>query len=705
MTDGEQEPESEVEMDGVEAAEKRYDEASPENREAAWLELWHARDFTWQGRSEKAALQTEMVEVPASFPDGREAEGEFKRVSLKDYWRWSIGLPGVERLLTDEEMREAGLLVEVDGETYHLIHAPDLWLKVIEHGMPLQILTDIIAARAERVPDDIGTNADNSPNWVRALQLLGGWLPGGLLRQAHTRKAIDMSGAYVPDIHLSGLKVGPLNCLRSLFTGRVNFVGATFSGEADFERATFSGKASFSDATFSGEADFTIATFSGGAQFYNATFSGGAGFEKATFSGEAGFGRATFSREAGFTSATFSGEVDFTSATFSGGASFSSATFSGGVSFWLATFSGGASFWLATFSGGVVFKSATFSGEANFTVATFSGGASFEKATFSGGANFWRTTFSGGADFQKATFSDWAIFENATFKAPVTFVGGTFEDVVIFNKVNWPNLNVPNAFKGARFKDRVDFESNSLISVSAFNEAHFEIPPSFRDLTQSQLDEVFGDSINQTKESIRQAKKAQAEAKRKKGKYEGLTPDQLLAALEGGFRTLKKVADEKGNFLLSQTYYRFEVRTRVKRPEIAFWEKVAATFYGLSSDYGNSIARPFVSLAVILAGFAAIYLALAIEVNLINWQDRAALQSGFFESLDFSLNNVFQPLSALSTDAPREGDASSLAEKLLNNYGLGLGLIVTAISIVQSLTGIVLAFLFGLAVRRRFQIS
>ena len=168
---------------------------------------------------------------------------------------------------------------------------------------------------------------------------------------------------------------------------------------------------------------------------------------------------------------------------------------------------------------------------------------------------------------------------------------------------------------------------------------------------------------------------------------------------------MKTVAERKGDFLLSQTYYLFEVRTRVKRPEIVFWEKVAAAFYGLSSDYGNSIARPFVSLAVILAGFAAIYLALAIEVNLVDWQDREAVQSGFLQSLDFSLNNVFRPLSALSTEAPSMREASRLAGKLLNNYGDAFGLVVRAISIVQSLTGIVLAFLFGLAVRRRFQIS
>jgi len=591
MNDGEQVPDSEVELDEVEAAEKRYDEASPDNREAAWLELWHARDFTWPGRSEKAALQTKVVEVPASFPDGREAEGEFKTVSLRDYWRWSIGLAGEERLLTDQDMRAAGLLVEVKGETYHLIHAPDMGLKVDEQGAPLQVLTDVIAARAERVPDDIGTDAEERPNFARALQLSGAWLPGPLLRHTGT----ELSDARISDINLGFLKLGPLNCHKSLFTGEASFNGATFSGWARFYRATFSGEANFGGATFSGEANFGRATFSGGADFWSAIFSG-----------EANFGRATFS-----------GEADFASANFSGGADFAS----------------------------------------------------------------------------------------ATFRYSLTFEDGTFESVVSFKDVTWSKTNSPNAFLGVRFKDRVDFKSGSVPSISAFNEAHFEIPPSFTDLTQSQLDKVFGDAISQTNASIKQVRKAQAEAKRNKEEYNGLTPDQLLAALEGGFRTLKKVAEEKGNFLLSQTYYRFEVRTRVKRPEIAFWEKVAATLYGLSSDYGNSISRPFVSLAVILASFAAIYLALAIQVDLVDWKDREALQNGFLESLDFSLKNVFRPLSALSADAPRDGDVTSWAGKLLNNYGKGFGLIVTAISIVQSLTGIVLAFLFGLAVRRRFQIS
>jgi len=724
MTDGQQEPGTGVKVHDGEAAAMRYDEASPQNKEAAWLELWHARDFTWHGRSEIAVLQTEMVEVPASFPDGREPEGEFKTVCLKDYWRWSVGLEGEERLLTDEEMREAGLLVEVEGETYHLIHAPDMGLKADEHGAPLRVLKDIVAARGKRVPEDIGTDGNGQPNFARSLQLRGSWLHGDVLRHAGTETALLLSGARISDVNLRGLKFGPLNCVQSLFVGEADFRSATFSGAATFWRATFSGAVNFERATFSGEATFRNAAFSGEATFWRATFSGVAGFGYATFSSVATFRSATFSGAATFWRATFSGAVNFERATFSGEATFRNATFSGEATFWRATFSGMAGFGYATFSSAATFRSATFSGEASFESATFSGEATFRSATFSGAATFWRATFSGVAGFDGATFSGvakfWhatfsgeASFESATFSGEadfgmanfknfLTFEDGTFESVVTFRDVNWSKTNSPNAFRGARFKDRTDFKSSFVPSISSFNEVHFALEPSFTDPTQSQIDEIFRKAIEQTNASIDEALENKPKAR---GREKKAIQDDLLNALEGGFRTLKKVAEKKGNFLLAQTYYRFEVKTRVRRPSIPFWEKVAAGFYGLSSDYGNSIARPFVSLAFILAGFAAIYLALAIEVNLVDWQDRQALQNGFLESLDFALENVFRPLSALSTEAPRDGDATSWAGKLLNNYGKGFGLIVTAISIVQSLTGIVLAFLFGLAVRRRFQIS
>ncbi|MBI1254347.1 MAG: hypothetical protein GC196_08405 [Hyphomonas sp.] len=129
-------------------------------------------------------------------------------------------------------------------------------LKTDEQGTALQILTDIVGARAKHVWEDIGiVRFIYLSNFARALQLRGGWLPRGLLRHTCTETAIDMSDARVSDIHLSGLKVGSLNCKRSLFTGKAGFDFATFSGEASFYSATFSGKADFLNATFSGGGD------------------------------------------------------------------------------------------------------------------------------------------------------------------------------------------------------------------------------------------------------------------------------------------------------------------------------------------------------------------------------------------------------------------------------------------------------------------
>jgi hypothetical protein len=705
MTDGEQEPDSDVEMDGVEAAEQRYDQASPENREAAWLELWHARDFTWQGRPEKAALQTEMVEVPASFPDGREAKGDFKTVSLKDYWRWSVGLPGEERLLTDEEMREAGLLVEVDGETYHLIHAPDMGLKVDEHGTPLQILKDIVAARGKRVPKDIGTDADGNPNFTRALQLRGGWLPGGLLRHAGSEGAIHMSDARVSDIDLRSMKVGPLNCLGSLFIGKATFEKANFSGEAIFGGATFSGEAYFRSATFKGIANFSSTVFKSATDFVTTTFEAESYFNASSF-GEVNFRHAVFQNRAAFRGAWL-GNAGFPWTKFQDVAAFDNASFGSGLNFFTTRFSGRAYFGRIDIQPDVEqinFKSAAFEQGASFHEVKFPADAQFERAHFGGDAGFGKTLFRKNANFKAASFNGKTSFLESTFEQDVSFEKASFEKETSFEQVDWPMRALDNAFRSSRFRDRADFSSHRFQSVSAFNEARFDIEPIFPDPKQRSLEDIFRAAIFQTNQAIEHDIKAQARTK-KTGPLARSIKDQRLEALEGGFRTLKRISERKGDFLLSQAYYRFEIRARVKRPAIPFWEKLAAATYGLSSDYGNSIGRPFVSLAVILAGFAAIYLALAIEVNLVDWQDRESLRSGFFESLDFSLKNVFRPLSALSTDAPREGDASSVAGKLLNNYGKGFGLIVTAISIVQSLTGIVLAFLFGLAVRRRFQIS
>jgi Pentapeptide repeats (9 copies) len=123
--------------------------------------------------------------------------------------------------------------------------------------------------------------------------------------------SLDLTGATLVDLDLSGVSVIRADFGRARFSGATSFKGAAFPSLAWFHRATFTG-----DARFDG------ATFSDLAWFHRATFTGDAGFNGATFSGPAGFGGATFSRNAWFQGATFSGRVSFSGATFSDDAGF-----------------------------------------------------------------------------------------------------------------------------------------------------------------------------------------------------------------------------------------------------------------------------------------------------------------------------------------------------------------------------------------------
>ena len=118
-----------------------YDEVK-----ALWLELWEACDFSWDGLADAGwergddaifAQHLKRWRAPADFPGPGKLHGTgetaWKEASLQDYWRWSIGAPGWEhvpaedyRLLTDEELKQAGLLVERDGVWFHALHVPDV---------------------------------------------------------------------------------------------------------------------------------------------------------------------------------------------------------------------------------------------------------------------------------------------------------------------------------------------------------------------------------------------------------------------------------------------------------------------------------------------------------------------------------------------------------------------------------------------------
>ena len=213
-------------------------------------------------------------------------------------------------------------------------------------------------------------------------------------------------------------------------------------------------------------------------------------------------------------------------------------------------------------------------------------------------------------------------------------------------------------------------------------------------------------------------------------------------------------------------FFRLELLARRNRRDAAVprWERWASWLYDVSSDYGNSIARPLVLIAVVLVlmggvywgigaaldGNAAIFVPdtpeagdcivpatgtpaparsetpcanegkvtqLEARTRVVENQigelwlyyvwgksGRTVSAHDLFGAMTFSWNNLFRPFQALSAEAvgPYE---PSWASAVLYGYGPGWGLVIRMIATLQSLVSIILLFLFALAMRRRFQIS
>ena len=259
---------------------------------------------------------------------------------------------------------------------------------------------------------------------------------------------------------------------------------------------------------------------------------------------------------------------------------------------------------------------------------------------------------------------------------------------------------------GTRFRDRANFQGEAFAPISAFNHVVFDIPPSF---PEPHDDRMFNKLYHTASQYARTAIKRDRHDKEGTARRSLLdrkrTPDQRWAALSGGYRTLKNTARQHGDFFLEQTYYRYETKSRMKRPNVSVWEKIAASIYDLVSDFGNSIARPFAALFTALAISTVAYFTIAQTSQPAAANTAPPIEETAWQSLEFAWNNTFRPFSALSSEPPKPGEASRVSGQLLYQSGGATAALLPAIATLQSLLSLVLAFLFALAVRRRFQID
>jgi hypothetical protein len=485
-------------------------------------------------------------------------------------------------------------------------------------------------------------------------------------------------------------------------------------------------------ATFSGNAHFESATFSGDAIFHRATFSGDTFFDSATFSGDTFFDSATFSGEARFKSATFSGDASFDIAAFSGDAGFDCATFSGHASFHRATFSGNAHFESATFSGAAIIHRAAFSGYAGFESATFSGFADFDHATFSSHASFVSAIFSGDASFVSAIFSGNAGFDTVCFKQSLYFLAARFDGLTFLgNGLRWPEKaeHWHRAFDKAEFKRTVSFEGSGLHGLAAFDGIRIAMEASLGldDGSDADAEATFEDELRAALAAAsRDAERQYAEQKVKRwlvGQRRAIlrdAEDLRLKELERGCRALVVEMEKLRDKTRAQLFYRFEIAARRRQNETSWPEKVVSWLYDKLGDYGAAIGRPLFWLLLSIPLFAAAY-------GGALWLQRDALcaphadaqpethaarvfcaaprrSEVFWGAMSFSAQRVL-PFGAwdVKAEEPEKNDAVRVL--LLGEGDTAFSFVVRLVATVQSVFALAMAFLAGIALRRRFQLD
>ncbi|MEL7481666.1 MAG: pentapeptide repeat-containing protein [Pseudomonadota bacterium] len=730
-----------------------------EDIDTLWEAMWQAADFSWQGLADagwdrgplaNAAQKLKRWRAPADFPGGGPVQGEgearWKQATLQEYWRWSLGLePGgaSPRLLTDDELTELGLLKTFDGVTYHLLHCPGVQLSAGRDR--LGIGTDRGNAAALARPED------GSGGEAAAAGQLVGMLEARLrlpqpaadsaedarLQSAGARAAglDDVLRAHFADTGEAIALSAPLarfdrfDAHRLKFATAADFDRATFGDQARFYGATFGDKARFSGARFGDRVGFLRARFGGGADFSSALFGDRARFYRANFGDGADFSAARFGDGARFSHVGFGDRARFYDATLGDRAGFSGARFSHGAYFWGARFGDRARFSDATFGDGAVFIYATFGNEAGFFQATFGNKATFSAATFGNKARFFQATFGNDARFWGAHFGDGANFSSATFRGTAKWDRVIFQGSADFSDVIWDETtHYGGAFDSARFEDVVNFKTPNFSAYAAFDDVTHKqklllAAPSnglrprdmWRRARAAAKRAVTNGLAAEAKDAdappyldwlLRQIRLTRRRARRE-------IKRRIWSQLSGGYRVAKKAMEAQGDFGREQTYYRFEVKARMRRPDISLTERFVSFFYNHVSNYGASIGRPFVGLGVFFVIFSMIYLAMGAAFTgakvEMPWQAEApyvrleAPAPATWQAGEFSFGNAFRPLWALSARKPETVEV--LGDRLLFHEHGGVRLLTKVFVVLQSLLSVVLAFLFALAVRRKFQIS
>ncbi|MDJ0922796.1 MAG: pentapeptide repeat-containing protein [Henriciella sp.] len=639
---------------------------------------------------------------------------------------WEAGLTEAEFLIAVEQ---ESWVEHKSQKHFTLMHFPPKWqdgsatLKS-DPGAPPDTLVELLRAELGRdIPSIFFESGSRLKGADHRLQWQGAILPD-LSLLVLSRQTRDEHGRIPISIKANSAGFsGNISFKSASFSDAAEFWSVGFSSTADFRDASFSGDAIFENADFFDRADFDSTVFSYYADFRGVNLSGTAYFASATFSGTADFRRAGFSGTANFKSSGFSDRADFREASYYGRADFESTTFEGATEFRGVGFSGVASFKDVKFLDTVSFYSVAFSASANFISTKFSKNANFGSAGFSGDANFTSVNFLSDAGFDNVVFSGNALFKSAEFAGYVSYNGAAFGGTANFHN---GTIQI-GSFDDVRFDSAAIFELGDIGESVGFDGTRFlEVHGLVRQawgvllvpVVLSAVSSVFAASevsgVWRTLLLLISAYFAfMAFVWTIIGGSLIAQGDDGLLAIQISMRKLRQIASRSLNVELESLAHATEMkysrlrsgktlsRMLVAKP----LERVSSILYEAFADYGRSIFRPFLWLFILVGGMAAAYFFWAQSIGFQMPGD----QSGVWMALEFSWSNVFRPLSALSTHNELQ-DHNELSAALLHGIGETpvinqTGFLVRVVASLQSVLALVLGFLAGLAIRRRFQIN
>jgi uncharacterized protein YjbI with pentapeptide repeats len=683
---------------------------SPEQAEKAWWDAWYTADYSWEGLARKpwwgfyVTESDHLAVVGTNLPYRSICGGvdenyspNFKRdATIQDYWRLDLTS---SQILAESQCFP--LLVNgPDGVFYHKVHFPIMgrnyepteklnWKSPEFDDLIIPKLIDLVT---QHFCGDQSNSPLNIPDYRAQFQ--GAVLVSFLTEEPPNEVKINFAQTYFGT---------PCHFCKNLTESGGYFDQAFFGYDVDFSQSEFRSRSNFNKSIFLRRAIFRGSQFYFGANFAGSLFFGEALFQKVTF-GNPNLGPNKVdlfnSKMVIFDRCVFYSKADFGDLVSDVFISFENCHYLSLVKFKLAKFRAKCSFNKSVFYGfvtfnrspnaDITFKGCVFKTDAFFSEAEFNGGVSFESAVFRSEANFNNCRFQTQMDFSHVKFDSVVLFLNAKCFTKINFKNANIAGYADFTDMNWPELDLcwRDAFALATFKSPAIFSGigsgtrsgSGCGKFAAFSGAKFERGVVIDPGTEASNKRNFDDELRVVLS------------------YPRHTREPLLFSLESGSRVLKQAMTYASDPVREQEFYRFELRARRAQARTEGSEKFTSFVFELVSDYASSIFKPVWWAIGLVPVFGLLYVAVAVSTSTIlaGWPIDWKLVGG---AMSFSASRLvpFGAFEAVSKDW-----TGTLAEHRFSGWVL---LTLRTLATIQSILSLGLTFLFGLALRRKFQMS